>query len=108
MKRDISLLRDQTFDAVVIGGGIHGATAFQQLAAAGLKTALIEKDDFGSGTSANSLKILHSGLRYLQLAQAKDARNPKVVAVRELYFQVARKYGIEGAASGTARGAAGI
>ena len=48
------------------------------------------------------------GLRYLQLAQAKDARNPKVIAVRELYFQVARKYGIEGVSSGTVRGPAGI
>ena len=35
------------------------------------------------------------GLRYLQLAQAKDARSPKVVSARELYYQAARKYGIE-------------
>ncbi|HSO09815.1 MAG TPA: FAD-dependent oxidoreductase [Desulfoprunum sp.] len=66
MKRDLSLLRDHNFDAVVIGGGIHGAAVFHRLAAAGLKIALLEKNDFGSGTSANSLKILHSGLRYLQ------------------------------------------
>lgn len=35
------------------------------------------------------------GLRYLQPAQAKDARSPKVVSARELYYQAARKYGIE-------------
>jgi glycerol-3-phosphate dehydrogenase len=74
MKRDTTLLRDHRFDAVVIGGGIHGATAFRQLAAAGMKTALIEKDDFGGGTSANSLKILHSGLRYLQHLNFKRIR----------------------------------
>ena len=66
MKRDLSQLKNHVFDALVIGGGIHGATIFHQLATAGLRVALIEKDDFGSGTSANSLKILHSGLRYLQ------------------------------------------
>jgi tetratricopeptide (TPR) repeat protein len=44
------------------------------------------------------------GLRYIQLAQGKDARNPKVVAARELYFQVARKYGIEAVPLGSHRG----
>lgn len=87
MKRDLSLLRDHRFDAVVIGGGIHGATAFQQLAAAGLKTALIEKDDFGSGTSANSLKILHSGLRYLQHLNFKRIRES--IRSRKYFMQMA-------------------
>jgi thioredoxin-like negative regulator of GroEL len=46
------------------------------------------------------------GLRYIQLAQGKDAQNPKVVLVRELYFQVARKYGIEAVPLGGHRGMA--
>lgn len=66
MKRDLKILKDQQFDAVVIGGGIHGATIYHQLAKSGLRVALIEKGDFGQATSANSLKILHGGLRYLQ------------------------------------------
>lgn len=87
MKRDITLLRDQSFDAVVIGGGIHGATVFRQLAAAGLKIALIEKDDFGGGTSANSLKILHSGLRYLQHLNFKRIRES--IRSRKYFMQMA-------------------
>lgn len=74
MKRDISKLRSQAFDAVVIGGGIHGATAYHELAKQGLRVALIEKGDFGQATSANSLKILHGGLRYLQHLNFKRMR----------------------------------
>ncbi len=74
MKRDLSQLKNHVFDAIVIGGGIHGSTIFHQLAEAGLRVALIEKDDFGGATSANSLKILHSGLRYLQHLNFKRIR----------------------------------
>ena len=87
MKRDISLLKNHPFDAVVIGGGIHGATIFHQLAAAGLRIALIEKDDFGGGTSANSLKILHSGLRYLQHLNFKRIRES--IRSRKYFMQMA-------------------
>lgn len=66
MDRNISKFTEQLFDVVVIGGGIHGAAISNQLARVGLKTALLEKDDFSNATSANSLKILHGGLRYLQ------------------------------------------
>ena len=87
MKRNISLLRDHTFDAVVIGGGIHGAAIFRQLAAAGLKIALVEQNDFGSGTSANSLKILHSGLRYLQHLNFQRIRES--IRSRKYFMQMA-------------------
>ena len=66
MKRDIRKLAGRAFDIVVVGGGIHGAAAAYQLAGAGYAVALLEKDDFCQATSANSLKILHGGLRYLQ------------------------------------------
>lgn len=66
MKRDINRLSSQPFDAVIVGGGIHGTTAYHELARQGLRVAIIEKGDFGQATSANSLKILHGGLRYLQ------------------------------------------
>ena len=76
MKRDISRLSGKSFDVLVVGGGIHGAAAAREAAARGFSTALIERDDFGHATSANSLKIIHGGLRYLQhgdLAKFRDS-----------------------------------
>jgi len=61
-----SVLAGQEFDLLVIGAGIYGATLACAAARAGLKVALVEKGDYGEGASANSLKILHGGLRYLQ------------------------------------------
>lgn len=66
MKRDIASLSRNPFDLAVIGCGIHGATIAALAARAGLSVALLEKADFCAGTSANSLKIIHGGLRYLQ------------------------------------------
>ncbi len=66
MKRNLERLVNQTFDVLVIGGGIHGAITAWDATLRGLSVALIERGDFGSGTSQNSLKIIHGGLRYLQ------------------------------------------
>ena len=66
MNRDLEKLANQKFDLLVIGGGIHGALAAWDAVLRGLSVALIEKGDFGSATSQNSLKIIHGGLRYLQ------------------------------------------
>ncbi len=66
MKRNLDNLTNQTFDLLIIGGGIHGAVAAWDAALRGFSVALIERGDFGSGTSQNSLKIIHGGLRYLQ------------------------------------------
>jgi len=54
------------FDVLVIGGGITGVGVALDAASRGLKTALIERDDFASGTSSKSSKLIHGGLRYLQ------------------------------------------
>lgn len=56
----------EKFDLLVIGGGITGAGIALDAAARGLKTALIEKRDFGAGTSSRSTKLIHGGLRYLE------------------------------------------
>lgn len=56
----------EPFDLLVIGAGIGGACAAWDAALRGLRVALIERSDFGSGASAHSLKILHGGIRYLQ------------------------------------------
>lgn len=65
MQRDLSRLA-QSFDVTVIGGGIYGAVISAVLSGIGQKVLVIDKGDFCSATSANSLKILHGGLRYLQ------------------------------------------
>lgn len=64
--RNLSRLNNETFDVLVIGGGIQGATIAWAAARRNLRVALIEAADWGSGASANSLKIIHGGLRYLQ------------------------------------------
>lgn len=56
----------QRYDLIVVGGGIYGAMLTLEAARRGLKPLLLERGDFGSGTSFNSLRIVHGGLRYLQ------------------------------------------
>lgn len=59
-------LRSESFDVLVIGGGITGVGVALDAASRGLRTALVERDDFASGTSSKSSKLAHGGLRYLQ------------------------------------------
>jgi glycerol-3-phosphate dehydrogenase len=65
-KENIASLTEGTYDVLVIGGGITGAGAALDAASRGLRTALVERDDFASGTSSKSSKLIHGGLRYLQ------------------------------------------
>ena len=74
MKRDLSKLGNGVFDLLVIGGGIYGACVAWEGISRGLSVALVEKNDFGGGTSANSLKVIHGGLRYLQYFDLKRFR----------------------------------
>ncbi len=66
MQRDLSKFTHGTYDVLVIGGGINGAAIAHMAALNGLKAALLEKDDFASGTSSKSTKLIHGGLRYLE------------------------------------------
>jgi glycerol-3-phosphate dehydrogenase len=59
-------LGEESFDLVVVGGGITGAGIARDAALRGLKVALVEKLDFGAGTSSKSSKLIHGGLRYLE------------------------------------------
>ena len=59
-------LAGEPFDVLVVGGGITGSGVALDAATRGLRTALVERDDFASGTSSKSSKLVHGGLRYLQ------------------------------------------
>ena len=59
-------LADEEFDVLVVGGGVTGAGVALDAASRGLRTALVEKGDFASGTSSKSSKMIHGGIRYLQ------------------------------------------
>ena len=62
----IDRLGDDEFDVLVIGGGITGVGVALDAATRGVRTALVERADFASGTSSRSSKLVHGGLRYLQ------------------------------------------
>ncbi len=59
-------LESSVYDVVIVGGGITGSYAALDAASRGFKVALIEKDDFASGTSSKSSKMVHGGLRYIE------------------------------------------
>ena len=59
---------DEGFDLLIVGGGATGTGVAVDAATRGLSVALVEKDDFGAGTSSKSTKLVHGGVRYLQKA----------------------------------------
>lgn len=65
--RAVERMRQETFDIVVIGGGITGAGCALDAATRGLSVALLEARDFAAGTSSRSSKLIHGGLRYLEM-----------------------------------------
>ncbi|HEV3142141.1 MAG TPA: FAD-dependent oxidoreductase, partial [Vicinamibacterales bacterium] len=74
MVRDLDRLTAQTFDVLVVGGGIYGLAIAYDAAQRGLSVALVERDDFGSGASFNHLRTIHGGLRYLQSLDLRRSR----------------------------------
>ncbi len=66
IKRELTDAESRDYDLAIVGGGIYGITLAFEAARRGLEVLMVEKDDFGSGVSWNSLRILHGGLRYLQ------------------------------------------
>jgi len=65
-QENIQRLQRETFDVLVIGGGITGAGIARDAALRGLSVALVEKNDYASGTSSKSSKLIHGGMRYLE------------------------------------------
>lgn len=74
MTRDLRRLGDTRFDLIVVGGGIYGTTAAWDAAQRGLSVALVDRADFGSGTSFNTAKTIHGGVRALQSANLRKLR----------------------------------
>jgi glycerol-3-phosphate dehydrogenase len=64
--RNLQTLTTQSFDLIVIGGGINGAATARDAALRGLRTILLEKNDFAGGTTSWSSRLIHGGLRYLE------------------------------------------
>jgi len=98
--RDQALRRlaSEDFDVLVVGGGITGTGVALDAASRGMRTALVERLDFASGTSSRSSKLVHGGLRYLQqrefrlvyeaLAERQVLRNTAPHLVRLLPFLI--------------------
>ena len=80
-------LEGTRFDVLVIGGGITGAGVARDAALRGLNVAVVEKDDFGSGTSSRSSRLVHGGIRYLEFAQIGMVRES--VREREALLRIA-------------------
>lgn len=76
MRRALDRLANETFDLLIIGGGVTGACVARDASLRGLKVALVERNDFAGATSAHNSKLVHGGLRYL--------RNFELGLVREL------------------------
>ncbi len=85
--RNFSAFETTAYDLIVIGGGINGAATARDAALRGLKTVLIEKDDFASATTSWSSRLIHGGLRYLEYFELKLVRES--LAERELLLKSA-------------------
>lgn len=84
MLRDIEKISRTEYELLVIGGGINGAAIANIAARHGLKTCLLEKNDFASGTSSKSTKLIHGGLRYLENLEFGLVRE----SLKERYIQL--------------------
>jgi glycerol-3-phosphate dehydrogenase len=80
----VAELARASYDVAVVGGGIYGAMLHLEAARSGLRSVLVERGDFGSATSANSLRIVHGGLRYLQ--NLNVARSVESTRERQWYL----------------------
>ncbi len=79
-------LEGQHFQVVVIGGGINGAAVARECARAGKRTLLVEQNDFASGVTSRSTRIIHGGLRYLEhgeLALVRESVRERERLLRE-------------------------
>ena len=74
MKRDLRALARDRYDVIVVGGGIFGVCLAWDAVCRGLSVAIVERGDFSNATSANSFKIVHGGIRYIQHGDIRRVR----------------------------------
>jgi glycerol-3-phosphate dehydrogenase len=113
MKRDVAALAGEKFDLIVVGGGIIGTGIARDASLRGIKTLLIEKEDFGYGTTSRSSRLIHGGLRYLRMLEFHLVRQdllerevllkiaphlvhpfPFLIPVTNLYYEAALGLGV--------------
>jgi glycerol-3-phosphate dehydrogenase len=113
MKRDFDAIAREKFDLIVVGGGIIGTGIARDTSLRGIKTLLIEKEDFGYGTTSRSSRLIHGGLRYLRMLEFHLVRQdllerevllkiaphlvhpfPFLIPVPNLYYDVALGIGV--------------
>ncbi|MCB0368657.1 MAG: glycerol-3-phosphate dehydrogenase/oxidase [Bdellovibrionales bacterium] len=85
--QNLNKFKNEIFDLVIVGGGINGAGIARDASSRGMKVALIEANDFASGTSSRSSKLIHGGIRYLENLEFKlvfEALNE-----RSILFEIA-------------------
>lgn len=87
MQRNLNQLAANTYDVLIIGGGIYGVCTAWDAALRGLSVALVEKGDFGHATSFNSLRVIHGGLRYLQHGALRRLRQS--IQERTIFMRIA-------------------
>ena len=85
--RNLTNIAQGNYDLIVIGGGINGAGVARDAAMRGLKTILLEKNDFASGSSSWSSRLIHGGLRYLEYFEFPLVR--EALKEREVLFNSA-------------------
>ncbi|MEW6493332.1 MAG: glycerol-3-phosphate dehydrogenase [Cyanobacteriota bacterium] len=85
--RDFPAIENSTYDLIVIGGGINGAGVARDAALRGLTVILLEKEDFGSGTTSGSTRLIHGGLRYLESFEFSLVRES--LQEREILLRIA-------------------
>ncbi|NUM57685.1 MAG: glycerol-3-phosphate dehydrogenase/oxidase [Bdellovibrionaceae bacterium] len=85
--QNIIEIEQETFDVLIVGGGINGAGIARDAAMRGMKVALIEQNDFASGTSSRSSKLIHGGIRYLENLEFKLVF--EALSERSLLFEIA-------------------
>lgn len=83
MRQPLSTLDGKSFAVAIVGAGVNGASAAQHLAAAGHDVLLVDKGDFGAGSSSRSSRLLHCGLRYLAPGESMwdFVRRPKTLKI---------------------------
>jgi glycerol-3-phosphate dehydrogenase len=113
MLRTMTRLSDETYDLAIIGGGIIGTGIARDAALRGIKTLLVDKEDFGYGTTSRSSRLIHGGIRYLQNMEFHLVRQdlhereillkiaphlvysyPFIMPMTTLYYNVALRIGV--------------